>query len=589
VKSQSETAFDFNLIRIENVLDKLHLSDFENRYILNYSLLDFLLEERGHSEKLDRMLNVLKDESLNSVKFIDGYREHGKSVGKLIELLAKKWPGFWLYIEEQSDYTAEKIGNYLRLIVGHVAIEDLLILAERSNLKEHISGLSDFLTIIEDQSRLKRVIESMNIKFGNLDLNDAPTALIDQVYMGNHYKINIVMLRLFVEKKGSLNEQAFNKCNYSAIKNSGCFELITYVDENISYYLRNVYSKLECAQEESEEYLIDLINNVEVAVELKKALIRQNKTIIEQLTEIKDIGICKLLLETRKAGNTWTNLIYYYQRCDYSFDEVMVNYLNDGYTVDELSTIEIDTEEPIPNIDVVERFLLSLLNAEQIEDKNYTLLLKSAPYHYENFDFEGLSSTKIESLIAHDIVLLTLENYQELKKIAGELHISLLTKYIATVTNFSPYELEETEVVKLLSNERIIIESKNVILKSTDKEMLRSSNLILGALGELWREDEGLSMDTALYIPIIKAVSSPKERVKLLTDKMKELKHEQITDILSSCPKPYPEITSKGNRPLLDDNELNRKLAEALKENKFISKFDIEKKGIRIYTFRNSR
>jgi hypothetical protein len=267
----------------------------------------------------------------------------------------------------------------------------------------------------------------------------------------------------------------------------------------------------------------------------------------------------------------------------------MVNYLNDGYTVDELSTIEIDTEEPIPNIDVVECFLLSLLNAEQIEDKKYALLLKSVPDQFEIFNFKGLSNSKIESLIAHDIVLLTLENYQNLKKIAGELHISLLTKHITTVTNFSPFELEETEVVKLLSNEEISIASKNVILKSTDKGMINSSNLILGALGELWREDEALSLDAALHIPIIKAVSNPKERVKLLTDKMKQLNHEQITVILSSFSKPYPEITSKSKRPLLDDNELNRKLAEALKENKFISKFDIEKKGIRIYTFRNSR
>ena len=83
------------LNKLDNLIEKINQLEFEKEYILNYSLLDFLLSNNKHKLKINLIFEQLKNESKKSISFIDGFIDYSSNAELFIKTICKKWTNIW--------------------------------------------------------------------------------------------------------------------------------------------------------------------------------------------------------------------------------------------------------------------------------------------------------------------------------------------------------------------------------------------------------------------------------------------------------------------------------------------------------------
>ena len=97
------------------------------------------------------------------------------------------------------------------------------------------------------------------------------------------------------------------------------------------------------AQQEDEYKFKELLENETLDEEIKVQIIEKVETSISELKSIKSLSIKKALLEGYKVLPTWENVNDYYNSCEKSLEEELINFLNNGSVYSALSNEKINT------------------------------------------------------------------------------------------------------------------------------------------------------------------------------------------------------------------------------------------------------
>lgn len=585
VKSQLATEFDYKLDKIDKLIQKINPLEFEKEYILNYDLLDFLLTNSNYISISDKMFNKLKDESETSIRFIDGFVDISKNIKSFIAKLIKNWPGIWQFLQTKSHFTEERKDTYFKLIIEYGEVDIISKMYENPFFKKSILGKKDFLNVISTLEKLKQIVESLKIKFTDLDITETPKELIEVIYQNNFYEINIAMIKLLLKSRNKFNEIDFDTKNYFSIKNSECDKLDNYINSDINTYAENVYLRIDTNINEAEESLIELLNNEHLTVENKSKIIGQTETVVSVISTIEELEIKKLLLEKSKIAATWENVFNYYENVENEFDAVVITFIEKDGIALELSKKKIEKDGEGEN--KYTRFITKLLTTDEISNDIYQLLLKSIPYRFSNLDFSQLSEGKVR-LLLNNILVFNLTNYKLLKETFTDLHIIFLEIYKGDfIKNVSEYTLDPNDLSQLINSNKLSEYEKNVIIENVDETLITSQMDSLKGIGELILKENSFRVsDSILKIVIVNSALSVEQRCRIFYWKQNQVPLDYIDEFLKALGEPYSDITIKGKRPLFPNVEYNRKLIEVLDSRNYISKFDFEKKGIRISTFK---
>lgn len=583
VKNQIPMEFDYKLNKIEKLIEKLDYIDFDKYYMLNYSLLDYILENDKFREKQNQIFDLLSDESENSIRFINGFIDNGINIDSFIKLLCKYWNGYWNFIDKKSTFPIEKKNNYFKLLIEFADNIDIETIASNSNLKPYISNRADFSGVIGDKEKLKSIIKLLNIKFNDIDLNETTKEMLDFICEGDYYKINNQMITLMIKFKGEFNQADFDTRNYYSIVNSKCDSLINYIILNLEEYVKEIYLKIETNTEEDEEALLELINPGTLSIGTKTKIIIKTNTIISDLNNTDTIEIENLLLKEIKVKPIWENLISHFINNENSLSDSAVSYINNIEIAKELSEIKIDIEKP--NKETGSAFLKSILLNDKIQIESYSLILKSIPYFYPNLDFETLSKDKVELLISERKLVLSIENYDLLKNTFENLHIKLLeVRHSEFIGKIIEYSLDQEDILSLLTSSSFSNEDKNVILNTVEDSIITGDQIYL-SIAKLILQNNRFTINKPKLMHVLSLDDlSIVDRLRIFNAKCDMLDNIDISEFLNYLSEPYSKISKNGKRPLLDNNEVNIRLAQILDKRNYISKFDIEKKGIRIST-----
>ena len=184
-------------------------------------------------------------------------------------------------------------------------------------------------------------------------------------------------------------------------------------------------------------------------------------------------------------------------------------------------------------------------------------------------------------------------NYDLLKENFENLHILLVeNNQNAFIKEIESFVIENEDLLALLESKKISIQVKGKLIESYEASIFTLDSDLLTQIGKLLLENNNLNIDNTI-ITAIGTDSNLKviDKIRLFNKWSRIYDNGVITTFLISLEKPYSSITENGKRPLLDNNEINKELAEILKNKKYISKYKIEnkilRKGIRISTFRN--
>jgi hypothetical protein len=579
--------FDYKLTKVDNLVKKMRLNEFESKEALNCSLLDFLLtKQEEYKDKYTTLIKQICSKSKSAIAFIDCFIDKGMNIDIFINSLCQNWNTFMDYIIQESGYSNEKKDEYLKLIIENIDIETIKSLNKNKSISKYLTQKKDFLSVFTDESPIKTVIKALNIKFENLEQSESENNLLDFIYENDYYAINNGMITLFIKVKSASNTIQLNTANYTTIKSSGCQPLIDYIDNNMEEYISNVFLTIPGNTQETEEAIVKLlsIEDKELSLEKRKKIIEKQTVLISRLEQIDEMehSLLEFIVENSKMAATWENIICYYELKEEIIDDILISFLNQEINYSELSKTKLNGNSK-KSEEFIKKISSALILCLEISDRSFEFLMKSIPYSYNKLAFENLSDNKVNWMIISRFLNLTADNFNLLKEHFSGKHIDLLKQYPHEfIENQAEYSLDGNDVLALINSSTFNQQQKVSIIQNTDNELIIGYKELSCSICDILVESHKIELDFDLLKSLIQYSRKLDNKLKLLIRYFDSLNNNQITVLLNLFEEPYSSIASKGKHPSIPKNQLNLELVEKLDGKGYISSFSIKEKEDKI-------
>nr|WP_183041256.1 hypothetical protein [Salipaludibacillus neizhouensis] len=577
VKNYKARDFSYSLQHVEKIMSRLRFSEFKQAEILNFDLLDFILEKDQYQEHFKLILSQLTNEKDTSFQFITGFKERTTHKQSFIKSLCHHWDNMWVYIEQVSNLSDEEIQVFLADILLFADVVDIEELNKEDKLAAYLAELDDYLKVSEDLPSVKEqdILARLQVKFTNTAHLRPKEELFTYVVEGNLYQINKQTLSDILQGKVS-------NLTYSAIEDANVEKVLAYIDQNINVFVMEVLLDQEISQE-TEAAIIELLNRNYLDKGLKERIIDQQALLIQDITEV-DQELWKVLLEKDKLTISWHNVFHYF-KVGQAFDETMIDYLNDPYHAEELAKYRLEDEDAMEKDDCL---ILSeeIMKLEEIENASLEKLAASIT-KWSSYPTDELPEARVRILIENKVLSLTVKNYENIKANHSGLHLFLIEENIARFVNHQDDYVLNLEEIETLFHSDVPDTHKTKLMKQIDPAILSESEEALDFAEEVaeFIVHQGVEAGAALTDALFAFDMAKKCKVMLLTSQVKTLEQEKITELLQLIGPPYAAITEGGKRPAIANNDLNQTLLNELDRKDYISQFKPEEKRLRVFTY----
>lgn len=600
IKNQEILPFDYKIQNVSKVMERLYSSEFERPEILNYDLLNFIISNlERYKVHYETIIEQLSNEKDTSKEFIDGYITLNKDTSIFINSIGKKWEDIWKFIYKESNYDTNKVDDYLIKLIGSLEVEDLLNINKDSLLSEYISEKEDFLIITSskiDSKKIKELLEKLSIKFKYIDINLVEKDIIDYIYNENLYSINQRMIKLLIGLYNhKIDLDKLENCNYTTIKESQCENLIKYIEENITLYIEEVFLSLENNSNESEEIVIELLNNNSLEDNLKYKIIEKENILINNIRDVKE-NLWTSLFKNSRVLIDWFNILQYIESKELN-NEILVICINDKAVYYELANENLNEENYKLEENEVNKIYDYIINNKEITNKTFKMIinkLKELGTLYVNekyFDdyitrnIEKLEKDRILILIELNLLELSKINYEYIKAKLEGLHIKIIEQNIERFfDHYEEYTLDSKDISELLKLDSLSNEQKDYIIDNIDVESTLDDG-VYDALGEeiglyLFKNNKKVSWNLLNYM--LNEDLECFQKVWILSNQIRHLDIDYIIVALNKLGNGYEYLLKTGKRPVLDKNEANERLVKALEERDYISSWNIKGNVIQV-------
>ncbi len=593
IKNRNKLPHNFELSNFKELLNSLEIKEFKQVEILNYDLTNFLLENPTDYEiQLNKLIQQTSNEQKESIDFIEGFINNNENNIRLFfNALSKVWSNIWKFVKN-SNFSENRKIIYHDLIIRYSELEDIIIINRNTDdsIFNYLSRMDDFVEKYEndeDLEHIKEVLKELNVSFYNLIIKDKESHLFDFIYEYNLYKINETMISLIIRFKSENPKdlsRMIHTSNYSAIKKSGCLNLIEYIEENIKYYVDNVLLLNESDINEDEDFFLELLNNESMTMQQLEGLINKQHTPISDITNVNDTKLWQNIFNEIKIHARWENIISYFSEFK-EIDDLLSFFLNEEENFKSLAKKNLN-EFDIPD-ELSREISKAIVLNQKLSFNSFSYLIKSIPYSYNSLSFQDLSEEKIKFIVETKFLNVTVNNYDMLREKFSPLHIRLLENdFKSFLKSIDEFNLDEQDIGIILECSEISRSDKFETLKSIEITELEIdedlANKILDILAHFNPYEIGFDLSHTL----INNGSNTEKKVMFLISQTEYLDEDQITDLLSILPYPIKKIANKGERPRIIKNKVNLQLAEFLLSIGYISSYKIKNKKIQINTKR---
>lgn len=308
------------LTNIRRVLERIKLEEMSSQSVINYDLLEFLIENRlMNSEKYIAIVKLLFDSNIDKeyyLRFVESmidkvkFNVVGALISKANELEFKVWEDIAINID------AERKENYAYAIINSwLFIDRDIDIPYTENMKEFIEQMEP--QKIYDNCNLEAIqqmLRDLDIRFNNITSLDGERK--DYVAKHKNFKICLINIQHLIEKVN--------------IKNVFDSDLINeYIKANILEFIERVILKLD-SYTEDEETLISFLNSEELDEKLKYVLIEKSNNRIKDISKLESVKDLIDLDRMKCNVNNVISLINHdeYEEKKVSLDSVFSNKLN---------------------------------------------------------------------------------------------------------------------------------------------------------------------------------------------------------------------------------------------------------------------
>ncbi len=591
VKSGIVSPFNYQLSdKVANLIKEIPDKYFNRSVILNFDLFDFLAENYvQHKSKYDDIITILSNEKDSSVRFIQEYIERGKNLPLFIKSICNYWDNWWDYMQTEDPanplsvlyYSDDRLARFLKLIIKYADLDDIVRLNKNNNLKKFINLTPDFIFLIEKpfEGKAQKVLEKLEIKLEVLCLPDKDTkSIFNYIYENHYYQINANNISLLLHHHiENIEEQIIAESNYSTILNSGCKYLIDYVENNIAFYTKNVFLKLESNTKENEKSVIKLLNKGDLTITTKADVVTKQEILISDLSEIKEIEVRKMLIDKSQVIVTWRNLYRYYETLENGsdLDEVLINYLNHEENYNLLSKQAIKSELKEKSEEVIKSFSIKLINCNELQYESYIKLLIATPYKWNGLSFEKLDKDKVEWMVNTSFLNLTESNLSKLKDNFPNEHIKLIENQQDKLFSiWEEIDLNQEDVLLLLKSKVIIDSNKLEIINRIDDDYINENDEIAKFTCDFLAKSTINISKLGVIVALIMSKSLLENKIKIINKMNDDLTDSLITGLVEMLEGDYPELFKKQHKPKFPNTGYNSTLFDNLIKRGLILKYE---------------
>lgn len=475
IKSGIPSAFDKPLVKIPELVKRANNSYFSKPVILNFSLLDFLLqhiEQAVYEDKAHAMLNLIAQQTSAAALFFEEYIDRDQNIPSFIKHLCNKWPAIWHFITSQSQYSTQKKELLLKHILQYATIQDIGLISKQSSLANDIAVQETFLEWTKHmEEKVILIIQHLDITFKKIRPSTVEaTKVFHYIVNHNRYTLTAQTIALIIDLKGKHNadlQDALNQKHYTTIKASGITSLIEYVETHSNDYIENVFLQIASNTEETEETILELFNKDAITQENKMRIIEKQNTKITAINNVHE-SLWEHILDQSKGTPTWNMVKIYFDKK--GLDLHLISFLNIAAHYRELCKEKLHYESLTPSHKHLLReiILCTTLSIESLEQ-----LLESYPLIYYKLDIKTLTPEKVLLVLKRDLLVFNAFHYNVIKQgfAQDSLHLSFLIKHTGdflAAENINEFEVDNHDFEILLKEKKITVPQKIELIKLVD-------------------------------------------------------------------------------------------------------------------------
>lgn len=570
VRLGEKLPYDYELTKIENILKKLSIDDFERAEILNYDLLNYLIE-KNINDKIEKIINVLKNNEKDALNFIDGYNEkYVANANEFSKTLVENCDNIWKFI-------SKKMGDekYIDKWV-------LLFLLNKKSLEyideefcEYINNHKNFEKLIAN-IQIPKIIESLehlNIKFSNIQ-EISNKEFFKQIYEKKLYKLNIQMIKN-VLKFLQVDFKEFENKNLSIILNCDNDDLKEYILDEFNEYFDHCYTLSE-SNEDDEETIIEVLNNKNINIDVKKKIIK-NENFSEYQVNMLEGNFREELIDeimTRDKLKVDYNNILAIQKDKEELNEKIIGHISKH--IQEYSKKNIYDSKSIYDESIINSFVFKYIYNEFVNINDFKIIVKT--FHTKIDRAEEVQNIKLEYLVMQKLVVLSAENFEYIQENIPNMLLEYSINNLSDlIENIEDYDINSI-VDDLLINKSVTKDEKVKILERIEKDNLKDSTIIyLTIVDEIYIDDDDINKRIIQnqYVSYPEKIKFFKIIINNVDDKDLGTEYLHLFNFYDSN---YRYINTKYKLSNIKDKYIDLELCEILKSKGYISSY---KKGKR--------
>lgn len=630
VQGEIELDWDYSLIEVAEVNERLDDSDFTRIYALNFDLFEYLLQKKD----MTRLKSYLPE---SNVKFVNKFLQQNSrplaaKISVLLYLTDLNQGTLKLLLTSDDILEKEKIQTIVLLLsfidfskVGwQEELQEVINSFVNSNwsaIQETIDNFNELLNNTHIQDNLK----FMEVKINDFSFEDSHKVMSDFVYENNLYDINVQnILSLVFYLDSNLKQNSLKKQPITTIRKFD--KLYSYIEKNINQFVIEFIPYMSDNLWDKYLDMYYLLNQNEVTSDNRIVYLKKVQNNILNLEQLNDVLIKDSAIEFNKAKYNTENILNYF--CEYgSWNERLIEFVNNG---EHLEFSQLVFKEFSDNLQ--EEFFEETVKCNQLANDKYKEILSKLGWCFTEFKKDDIPDDKVAILIDEKIIseVFSLNTLDFIRENYSNHVISYLKKYLEgylaeKTGNIVVYH--EHEMLSLLYEELTDEDKFKIIDKFSSSISLSDKNYSTAVIDYILQNkfDEE---DLQFFIINYKSLAASTKSIfrKIFADYIdevleevdsvdKSLLNEVIEDpaIEIECRRfvlanyiddfSYPEILTllnsvklteiitaltENKNPKVEITDYNGLILEYLKVNKKISSYPQEGNSYRIYS-RNHR
>lgn len=573
-----EINYFYLLTNVARVYDRLEDFEFEQKEVLNYDLVDFVLEKKSESDSMRRLITQLSDHSTESMSFVKAYIDRGKNIDILIRQLCKRNWLFWKDITDDDGISIETRFIYLELIFMYADVDDIVELDRISNEEREEGILSEFLisqrSVLENIKGVSakkqiNILHELDIKFIDVELGGVDEAVKKDIFENCRYVLNKEMIRRLVEWKAPELVSDLSVRHYTTVVGIDYKPLLDYVHKNFRTYVwkmvvapeSNVHEELGAVEDILRRLLFEEDADLCIAVLDKEQVVWDDISLCCGDIEDKDEQVKTVwdyLLSNNRVLCTWDNFITYYGK--FGSTEVWSEYFDENVDI-----LLADSDNLSITDDIKSAILLSDIEEESF--RKYISKVELDPYEGK---LESLGKTKLRVMVEKSKLPYSIEYWDDLANIAPELRISYAEQnkndFIASIEDI---ELIEEEVNSMLISDVFAPKDKKLILSKIDVSTLSigTAEIIRGLNFTVDRE----------YVDAAWDVLPVSDKYELLLNQLDVYENTELPTLFSELAPVYRQLVKRTrHKYTFVYTTYNKALLDKLSQRNYITSIEEE-------------